>query len=120
LQQRTFDAQWSADFPPTGRFVSVKVDNRSYWYFDQPDGKGGQKRRYVGPADDDEITNRVETFRSEKDDYQNRRKMVAACPLMPHYFRDASQGCHASRKYDPFKNQAVGVLPRRSERIRHS
>src|SRR6478736_2097526 len=63
LQQRTFDAQWSADFPPTGRFVSVKVDNRSYWYFDQPDGKGGQKRRYVGPADDDEITIRVSVAR---------------------------------------------------------
>ncbi|MBP2511735.1 hypothetical protein J2855_005399, partial [Agrobacterium tumefaciens] len=78
LQQRTFDAQWSADFPPTGRFVSVKVDNRSYWYFDQPDGKGGQKRRYVGPADDHEITTRVEAFRGEKDDYQNRRKIVAA------------------------------------------
>jgi hypothetical protein len=45
-----------ADFPPTGRLVSVKVNNRSYWYFDQPDGKGGQKRRYVGPGDDDEIT----------------------------------------------------------------
>ncbi|QXC48764.1 hypothetical protein KHC17_01125 [Agrobacterium salinitolerans] len=78
LQQRTFDAQWSADFPPTGRFVSVKVDSRSYWYFDQPDGKGGQKRRYVGPADDNEITARVEAFRGEKDDYQNRRKIVAA------------------------------------------
>ncbi|WP_424243874.1 hypothetical protein [Agrobacterium leguminum] len=78
LQQRTFDAQWSADFPPTGRYVSVRVDNRSYWHFDQPDGKGGQKRRYVGPADDDEITNRVETFRGEKDDYQNQRKMAAA------------------------------------------
>ncbi|TCB60153.1 hypothetical protein E0J20_09170 [Rhizobium leguminosarum bv. viciae] len=78
LQQRTFDAQWSADFPPTGRFVSVKVDNRSYWYFDQPDGEGGQKRRYVGPADDAEITARVETFKGEKDDYQNRRKMVSA------------------------------------------
>lgn len=78
LQQRTFDAQWSADFPPTGRFVSVKVDNRAYWYFDQPDGEGGQKRRYVGPADDPEISARVEAFRGEKDDYQNRRRMVAA------------------------------------------
>lgn len=78
LQQRTFDAQWSADFPPTGRFVSAKVNSRSYWYFDQPDGEGGQKRRYVGPADDHEITTRVEAFRGEKNDYQNRRKMVAA------------------------------------------
>ncbi|WP_429932973.1 nucleotidyltransferase family protein [Agrobacterium vitis] len=78
LQQRSFDAQWSADFPPTGRFVKVTVDNRAYWYFDQPNGEGGQKRRYVGPVDDEEITARVETFRGEKDDYQNRRKIVAA------------------------------------------
>lgn len=78
LQQRTFDAQWSADFPPTGRFVKVTIDNRAYWYFDQPNGEGGQKRRYVGPVDDEEITARVETFKGEKDDYQNRRKMVAA------------------------------------------
>jgi len=78
LQQRTFDAQWSADFPPTGRFVPVTVDNRKYWYFDEPDGHGGQKRRYVGPADDSEISARVETFRAEKDDYQNRRRMVSA------------------------------------------
>lgn len=78
LQQRAFDALWSADFPPTGRFVKVTVDNRVYWYFDQPNGKGGQKRRYVGPVDDSEITARVETFKGEKDDYQNRRKMVAA------------------------------------------
>lgn len=78
LQQRSFDAQWSADFPPTGRFVKVTVDSRAYWYFDQPNGEGGQKRRYVGPVDDEEITARVETFRGEKDDYQNRRKIVAA------------------------------------------
>lgn len=77
LQQRSFDAQWTADFPPTGRFVSVKVDNRAYWYFDQPNGEGGQKRRYVGPADDPEITQRVETHRSEKGDYKTRRKLVS-------------------------------------------
>ncbi|NTJ11774.1 nucleotidyltransferase family protein [Rhizobium lusitanum] len=78
LQQRSFDAQWSADFPPAGRFVQVKVDDRSYWYFDQPNGEGGQKRHYVGPVADSEISARVETFKGEKDDYQNRRKMVAA------------------------------------------
>jgi hypothetical protein len=78
LQQRTFDAQWSADFPLTGRFVKVIIDDRPYWYFDQPNGEGGQKRRYVGPVNDAEITARVETFKGEKDDFQNRRKMVAA------------------------------------------
>src|SRR5262249_18061710 len=77
LQQRSFDAQWMADFPPSGRFVSVKVDHRAYWYFDQPDGEGKQKRRYVGPADDPEIAARGDTFRELKDDYKSRRKLVS-------------------------------------------
>jgi hypothetical protein len=78
LQQRSLDAQWMADFPPSGRFVPVKVDGRAYWYFDQPDGEGRQKRRYVGPADDPEISARVERFRELKDDYKSRRKLVSA------------------------------------------
>lgn len=77
LQQRSFDDDWAEDFPPTGRFVAVTVDGRKYWYFDQPDGEGGQKRHYVGPADDPEISSRVETFRGEKSDYKARRKLVS-------------------------------------------
>lgn len=78
LQQRTFDAQWMADFPPSGRFIRVVVDHRAYWYFDQPDGKGGQKRHYVGPVDNPEISARVEEFREIKDDYKSRRRIVSA------------------------------------------
>lgn len=77
LQQRSFDAQWMADFSPSGRFVPVTVDNRVYWYFDQPDGKGAQKRRYVGPVDDPEISVRVASFKELKDDYKSRRKIVS-------------------------------------------
>lgn len=77
LQQRTFDDDWSEDFPPTGRFVPVKVDDRTYFYFDQPDGKGGQRRRYVGPEDDKEIAQRVADQRAQKTDYKGRRKLVS-------------------------------------------
>ncbi|WP_450088449.1 hypothetical protein [Rhizobium terrae] len=42
LQQRAFDDDWAEDFPPSGRFVPVAVDGPRYWYFDQPDGEGGQ------------------------------------------------------------------------------
>lgn len=77
LQQRTFDDDWSEDFPPTGRFVPVKVDQRTYFYFDQPDGKGGQKRRYVGPADDQDIAVRVSQQKEQKADYKGRRKLVS-------------------------------------------
>ncbi|EJC74989.1 hypothetical protein Rleg10DRAFT_3509 [Rhizobium leguminosarum bv. trifolii WSM2012] len=77
LQQRAFDDVWAEDFRPTGRFVSVPVDGRKYWYFDEPNGEGGQKRRYVGPEDDTEISARVETFKGEKSDYKGRRKLVS-------------------------------------------
>ena len=77
LQQRAFDDDWAEDFPPSGRFVPVAVDGRRYWYFDQPDGEGRQRRRYVGPADDPLIAERVETFKGEKSDYKARRKFVS-------------------------------------------
>jgi hypothetical protein len=77
LQQRAFDDDWAEDFPPSGRFVPVAVDGRRYWYFDQPDGEGRQRRRYVGPADDPLIAKRVETFKGEKSDYKARRKFVS-------------------------------------------
>lgn len=59
-----------------GRFVPVTVKDRRYWYFDQPTGEGKQARRYVGPADDQEITKRVETFKEIKDHAKARRKLV--------------------------------------------
>jgi hypothetical protein len=77
LQQRAFDDDWSEDFPPTGRFVPVKVGARVYFYFDQPDGEGGQRRRYVGPADDEGISLRVAEQRGHKTDYKGRRKLVS-------------------------------------------
>jgi hypothetical protein len=78
LGQRTLDAAWTADFPPEGRFQRVTVQDRQYWYFDIPDGKGGKARRYVGPASDAEITARVETHQQHKDDLRTRRRMVSS------------------------------------------
>lgn len=76
LAQRSLDAAWTADFLPEGRFTPVTVKDRRYWYFDIPDGQGGRTRRYVGPADDPDISQRVETFKQEKDDLRARRRMV--------------------------------------------
>ncbi|MBP1885023.1 hypothetical protein J2Z50_003313 [Ensifer mexicanus] len=69
---------WTLGFPPTGRFVKVRVKDRDYWYFDQPDGEGGQKRKYVGPVEDPEITKRVEDFSTIKTDYRTRRRLVSS------------------------------------------
>lgn len=78
LGQRSIDAAWTADFPPEGRFTPVTVKDKRYWYFDIPDGSGGKSRLYVGPADDPEITQRVETHQQQKDDLRARRRMVSS------------------------------------------
>ncbi|OAP37017.1 GSU2403 family nucleotidyltransferase fold protein [Sinorhizobium americanum] len=76
--QRAMDDAWTLDFPPRGRFVKVKVKDRDYWYFDQPDGEGGQRRKYVGPVEDPEIKKRVEDFSTIKTDFRTRRRLVSS------------------------------------------
>lgn len=76
LGQRSLDAAWTADFPPEGRFTPAKIKGRKYWYFDIPDGHGGTKRRYVGPAEDPDIAQRVADHKRDKDDLRARRRMV--------------------------------------------
>jgi hypothetical protein len=76
LGQRVFDARFVADFPPEGRFVPVTIKGRKYWYFDLADGQGGQTRRYVGPADDEAISERVGQFKARKNDFTARRRLV--------------------------------------------
>lgn len=76
LGQRVFDASFLADFPDSGRFVQATVKNKQYWYFDTPTNDGKQARRYVGPADDPAITERVETHKALKEDRRARRKLV--------------------------------------------
>lgn len=78
IGQRAMDDAWTLDFPPIGRFVKVTVKEREYWYFDQSDGEGGQKRKYVGPAEDPEISKRVEDFSRTKSDYRIRRRLVSS------------------------------------------
>ncbi|MBD9595935.1 hypothetical protein IB270_24085 [Ensifer sp. ENS05] len=77
LGQRSLDAAWTADFPPEGRFTPVTVKARRYWYFDIPDGHGGRARRYVGPAEDPEISQRVADFQAQRDGLRARRRLVS-------------------------------------------
>ncbi len=77
LAQRALDAEFSADFSIDGRFISMEVKGRRYWYFDLPKPGGGKSRRYVGPVDDEEITRRVENFKDLKVDARARRKIVS-------------------------------------------
>ncbi|WP_298221933.1 GSU2403 family nucleotidyltransferase fold protein [Acidocella sp.] len=75
--QRCFDDAFISDFPAEGRFVKAKRRGLGYWYFDQPDGAGGQKRKYVGPDADEEIRSRVEKFGRLKADVRTRRQLVS-------------------------------------------
>lgn len=75
LSQRCMDASFQSEFPVEGRFVTVPVKERNYWYFDQA-VDGTVKRRYVGPHSDPEISRRVEQFKELKDSFKARRKLV--------------------------------------------
>lgn len=77
LAQRSLDARFTDDFPARGRFITQLVSGRRYWYFDTDKPEGGKTRRYVGPADDAEITSRVERFKDLKADHRARRKLVS-------------------------------------------
>ncbi len=77
LAQRALDAEFSAEFSVDGRFITMEVRGRRYWYFDLPEAGGGKKRLYVGPVDDHEITTRVEKFKDLKADARARRKIVS-------------------------------------------
>jgi hypothetical protein len=76
LLQRCLDASFHSDFPVEGRFVTVPVKGRKYWYFDIRKGEKVE-RRYVGPHDDPELAQRVAAFNEVKDDVRGRRKLVS-------------------------------------------
>lgn len=77
LAQRTLDASFSSEFSIEGRFITMESRGRRYWYFDTSKDGGGKHRRYVGPVDDLEVTQRVENFKDLKADNRARRKLVS-------------------------------------------
>ena len=76
LTQRCLDGSFVSEFAPEGRFVSVPVKGKRFWYYDGPQDRK-QGRLYVGPQTDPEITRRVEAFRDIKDSLKARRKLVS-------------------------------------------
>lgn len=77
LCERVLDASFESEFDLDGRFVPVEVKGKRYWYFDKTEN-GANRRRYVGPVLDQEITRRVESFRTLKTDHRSRRKLVTS------------------------------------------
>jgi hypothetical protein len=88
LVQRCLDETFASEFSPDGRFVAVSIKEKKYWYFDTPKPEGGaQSRRYVGPADDTEITKRVEAFKNIKANLKGRQRLVATLTRQAHLSR---------------------------------
>src|SRR3546814_13023615 len=71
LAQRGLDASFTTDFSTSGNFVRVPVKGRNYWYFEET--QPSKKRKYVGPASDPEIADRVAAFTAIKEDLRARR-----------------------------------------------
>ncbi len=78
LVERCTTAAFHTEFPPSGSFVRVTVKERDYWYFQQGarDASGRQPRKYVGP-DTPDLRKRIEEHKRAKDDYRERRHLIA-------------------------------------------
>lgn len=78
LVERCTATAFQTEFPPSGSFVRVSVKGRDYWYFQQGarDASGRQQRKYVGP-DTPELRQRIAEHRQAKDDYKERRHLIA-------------------------------------------
>ncbi|SMF27118.1 hypothetical protein SAMN06265365_11099 [Tistlia consotensis] len=78
LVQQCLDADFDRDYPENGSFYRQTKRGRDYWYYSGYDAAGGKYTKYAGPADDPELTGRVERFRQIKSSYRQRRKIVRA------------------------------------------
>jgi hypothetical protein len=78
LIQQSLDDRFLQDFSTDGSFYIVKVKNQDYWYYSSNMIGGNRKRHYVGPASDQDITNRVKAFKQLKTNASSRRSMVLA------------------------------------------
>lgn len=64
------------DFPPEGRFTPREHQGAKVLVLRHPGWICGTKRRYVGPADDPDIAQRVADHKRDNDDLRARRRLV--------------------------------------------
>jgi hypothetical protein len=76
LAERVLDGDFASEFDPSGRFVLVPVKGKSYWYYERTI-EGRNKRQYVGPQADPDVTRRVDVFKTIKHDVGMRRSLVS-------------------------------------------
>lgn len=77
LLQRALDAEFDADFPEKGTFKRKKLNDRFYWYYQRRDGERVLSK-YVGPATDSSIEDRIERFGAIKTSFKRWQTLVRA------------------------------------------
>lgn len=77
LLQRALDAEFDAEFPENGSFRRKRSKGRLYWHYQW---RAGEKvlSKYVGPATDPSITDRIERFGEIKSSFKRRQTLVRA------------------------------------------
>ncbi len=77
LLSRCLDAGFDEGFDERGAFLTKRIKGRAYWYH-QRKIENKIVSRYVGPAADKSVSQRVERFADIKSDFKGRREMVRA------------------------------------------
>lgn len=76
LLQRAMDAEFDANFDERGRFYQTRSSGKTYWYYRRR-AEGKERNVYVGPADDEALTTRIERFQDIiKPDFRERRQLL--------------------------------------------
>lgn len=78
LRQRSLDAAFDRDFPENGSFSKQIKKGKAYFYYSGYDQQGRKYNKYVGPADDPEVAERVARFGQIKSGFRERRTAVRA------------------------------------------
>lgn len=79
LEQRSLDAEFDESYPENGSFSKRVRNGQEYWYYNGYDRQTGAKYvKYVGPAKEEALAQRVERFHKSKTSYRERRRMVNA------------------------------------------
>lgn len=76
LLQRAIDAEFDANFDERGRFYQTRSNRKAFWYYRRRLA-GEERNIYVGPVDDQALTQRIDRFQSIiKPDFRDRRQLV--------------------------------------------
>lgn len=77
LLQRVLDAEFDAEFPEKGSFVRKRSKGHFYWHYQWREGNKTHNK-YVGPASDKDIADRVQRFGTMKSGFKRRQTLVRA------------------------------------------